>query len=266
MSHEDRVLALFADANPVSDEANLDELTLPSLQLIEQREREMSDTEIGRVDTDRPLVKQAMPRGIILGVAAAMVALVLGTIGWLAAAGSGEKTLEEAAADGDATAVVELFYQRWSQGDVEGAHELVVPSGLESDRIFERALMEFVVALEPDGWSWSVADCGEVVPDVVQCTVRLVGDPVADVLGLQNRVQFRLDGSRLATFPDVGSVELRATDAALARYAEERDRTGYAAACASNASSGRDEVPVYTADCGAFLSDYLQEFAATLEP
>lgn len=266
MSFEDRVLALFADANTVSDEATLDDLMRPSLQLIEQGEDAMSDTKVRQIDTDRPIVKQERSRGRIYGLAAAVIALLIGTVSWIALAGSPDKTLEEAAADGDPIAIIEVFFQRWSGGNVNGAFALVGDQDWTEGNVFLGPEMEYVAALEPEGWFWSVTDCVEQVPGTYNCNVALVGDPVLEAMGgAAGRAQFKVEGNKLTQVPRVLGIGAAAADQRLARYAEVQDPERYQAVCVgANGLAREANGVVYNRACGTFLSQYLVPLAAEL--
>jgi len=261
MSHEDRVLALFADANPVSDDAAVDDLMRPTLSLIEQGEDAMSDTKQQPINIDRPIVRQERTRGLLYGAAAAILALVVGTVGWIALAGSGEKTLEEAAEGGDPVALIEVFYQRWSEGDVDGALEFVKTDSISTR--FLRGEMEYTAALEPDGWSWSVTECAEQVADVYRCRLDLIGDPIIDTMNLVGGFpQYRINGNRLT---EVNFAFYPEADLRLAVYAEAQDPTGYEAACiGANGLALEGNGVVYNGECGAFLAPYVEPLAAEL--
>lgn len=261
MTIEDRVLALFAEANPVSDNATLDDLMRPTLSLIEQGEETMSDTKQQPINIDRPIVKQERARGLLYGVAAAVMALVLGTAAWVGLAGSGEKTLAEAAEGGDPVALIEVFYQRWSEGDVDGALEFVRQDS--NSTMFLRGMMEYIVALEPDGWSWSVAECAEQVPDVYRCRLDLIGDPVLDAMDLTGGFpQYRIDGNRLTEVNFSSYIE---ADLRLAVYAEAQDPFGYEAVCiGANGLTMESNGVVYNGECGSFLAPYIAPLAAEL--
>lgn len=262
MSFDDRVLALFADANPVSSEATLEELTRPALTLIKQGEETMSDIKQRPINTDRPIVKQERNRGFVFGLAAAAIVLLIGTVAWIALAGSPDKTLEEAAADGDPVAVIEVFHQKWSEGDVDGALQYVEPP----DSPTVRDTLEYVIALEPDGWFWSVRDCAEQVPGTYQCKLSLVGDPVIDAVSPEVRtVQFKVDGSSIT---GVGLVNYLEVDQLLATYARQQDPDGYAARCEPSGEQpggpGLSAGVLFNQECGAFMSQFLTPLAAEL--
>ena len=257
MRFDDQVLSRFADANPVPDEATLDALLRPDLELI-YGEEAMSDTQQRPINTDRPIVKQERSRGLIYGLAAAAVALLIGTVSWIALAGSEDPTLEELAAGGDPIAVIEVFHQKWSEGDVEGALQYVAPS----NSLVGRAGIEYVIAVEPAGWSWSVTDCAEQVPGTYRCRVAMIGDPVIDILAPGGRtVQFIVEGSSIAR---VGFADYQQEDQMLAAYAERQDPDGYATVCTIRAADRDDEPGFYNKECGAFLSQYVTPLAAEL--
>jgi hypothetical protein len=264
MSYEDRVLALFAAANPVSNDATLRELERPSLKLLEQGEHEMSDTKIRPIDTDRPIVKQERNRGLLYGAAAAILALVVGTAAWIAFAGPGDETPDAAA--GDSIAIIEDFFQKWSAGDVRGAFALVGDQDWVEGNVFIGPSMEYIAALEPDGWSWSVTDCAEQVPGTYNCRVQLVGDPVLDALdGSAGQSQFKVEDGKLTQVPRVLGVGGAQADQALAEYARIQDPSGYEAACVgANGRAWEENGVVYNGVCGAFLSQYLEALAAEL--
>ena len=266
MSYDDRVLALFAEANPVSDDAGLDELMRPGLQLIKQREEAMSEDEMRAIDTDRPIVKQERSRGLLYGAAAAMIALALGTGAWLALAGSAEKTVAEDAADGEPVAVIEAFYKKWSEGDVNGALELVSTKDGTEDNLFLQQTMEYVTAIEPEGWFWSVSDCVEQVPGTYNCRVELVGDPLLATMGVvAGRLQLRVEDGKLTQAPQVFGVDAAQADRRLATYSQKQDPAGYEAVCVgANGRAYEANGVVYDNACGVFLAQYLESLAAEL--
>ena len=264
MSHEDRVLALFAEANPVSDHATLDDLMRPTLSLIEQGEDAMSDTKQQPINIDRPIVKQERTRGLLYGVAAAILALVVGTVGWIALAGSGETPPDSAAEE--SIAVIEDFFERWSAGDVTGAMALVGDQDWTEGNVFLGSTMEYVVALEPDGWAWSISGCAEQVPGTYNCRVELVGDPLFDAIGgAAGQSQFKVEEGKLTQVPRVLGVGAGQADLALAQYAQTTDPSGYEAACVgANGRAWEENGVVYNRACGTFLSQYLEPLAAQL--
>ncbi len=222
-------------------------------------EKAMSDTKQRPINTDRPLVKQERTRGLLYGAAAAVIVLVLGTAAWIALAGSGA-TLEAAAEGGDPVAVIEVFYQKWSEGDVDGAMEFV---STNQRTFFLRSTMEYVVALEPAGWSWSVSDCAEQIPGTYRCRLELVGDPVIDAMGLEAGLpQLRVSGNRLIEVADPAYAQ---ADQKLAVYAETQDPEGYEAVCTEGNGLALDgQGVVYDQACGAFLAPYVPRLAAEL--
>ena len=264
MSYEDRVLALFADANPVADDASLDELIRPSLVPIEQREKAMSDTEIRSLDTHRGLATQDRWRGFRRGAAAAVAALVIGTVAWIVVTGATDDSPD--ATTGDSIAVIEDFFRRWSDGDVSGAFALVGDQDWTDGNPFLRPTMEYVVALEPDGWYWSVTGCEEQVPGTFNCRVQLVGDPVLDAMGgAAGSAQFKVEDGKLTQVPRVLGVGAAAADQTLALFAQSQDPGGYEAACVgANGRAWEENGVVYDRECGAFLSQYLEPLAAEL--
>ncbi|NNC92853.1 MAG: hypothetical protein HKN80_10210 [Acidimicrobiia bacterium] len=266
MNFDDRVLTLFAEANPVRDDATLDELMRPSLKLIEQREASMSDTKMREIDADRSLVKQERSRGLTYGVAAAVVAVLMGTVSWLALAGSPNTALNDAAADGDPVAVIEAFLQTWSDGDVDGAIGLIGDQEWVRDNAFLKPEMEYVVALEPEGWFWSATNCTEQAPGTYSCTIALIGDPLLDVMGeAAGPAQFEIEDGKLKQVPRLLGVGAAQADQRLAQYAEIQDREGYEAACTGSDGRALEENGVvYNGACGAFLSRYLAPLAAEL--
>jgi hypothetical protein len=264
MSVEDRVLALFAEANPVSDDATLDDLMRPTLSLIEQGEDAMSDTKQQPINIERPIVKQERTRGLLYGVAAAILALVVGTVGWIALAGSGERTQQEVTAGEDPVTIIEAFYQKWTEGDIRGAMQLVAYQDFtEGGDVFLEPTMAYVSAVEPDGWFWSVTDCAEQVPGTYNCRVELVGDPLLEAMGVgAGQPQFKVEDGKLTRVPTGldGLVDRR-----LATYAEQQDRAGYVAVCVgSKGRAWEANGVVYNQACGAFLSQYVAPLAAEL--
>ena len=265
MSYEDRVLELFAGATPVTDDADLDQLTRPRLQLIEQGEDAMSDTDVRDINTDRPIIKQENSRGVRV-VAAALVALVLGTVAWFALADSGENRLDDVAADADSIAAIEDFFRRWSDGDVRGALSLVGDQDWTEGNVFIEPEMEYVIALEPAGWFWSVTGCAQQVPGTYRCNVALVGDPVLAAMGgAAGSTQFTVEDGKLTQVPRVLGVGAAAADQRLAQFAESQNPAGYEAACVgANGRAWEQNGVVYNRECGAFLAPYLEPLAAEL--
>ena len=82
MNYEDQVLALFGEANPVSDLDTLEDLMSPRLEVVEQRTGDMTDTKVREIDPNRPVFKKERRRGLVYGLAAALVALILGSVVW----------------------------------------------------------------------------------------------------------------------------------------------------------------------------------------
>lgn len=266
MSFDDRVLALFGEANPVSTEATLDELTRPRLALIEQGEEHVSDAKDGIVQLDRPIVKQERNRGLLVGLAAAVLALLIGTASWIALAGSPDKTREEAAADGDPIAVIEVFFERWSAGDVRGAMSFIGDQDWTEGNPFIGQSMEYVVALEPEGWFWSVSDCAEQVADTYRCRIELVGDPLLDAVGgSAGQNQFKVEDGKITGAPRILGIGAAQADQALAQYARQQDPAGYEAACVgANGRAWEANGVVFNRACGAFLAPYVQPAADEL--
>lgn len=269
MSYEDRVLALFGEANPVSNESDVRELSRPTLQLIEHREDAMSDTKVRAIDTERPIVKQDRGRRLIYGAAAAVVALVVGTVGWFALAGGGDEAPDTGVskqAASDQIAVIETFFQRWSDGKVFEAMSLVGDQDWTEGNVFIGQEMEYVIALEPDGWSWTVSNCTEQASGAYLCTIGLVGDPLFDALGVgAAQAQFRVEDGKLTQIPRVLGVDAAQADQRLAVYAQAQDPDGYEAACVgANGRAWEANGVVYNRECGAFLAPYLEPLAAEL--
>jgi len=263
MSYEDRVLALFAEANPVSDHATLDDLMRPTLSLIEQGEDPMSDTKQQPINIDRPIVKQERNRGMLFGLAAAVVALVLGTAAWIGLTGSSEKTTE--ATSGEAVTIIETFFQKWDEGDITGAMGLVGEQDFTEGNVFLEPTMGYVSAVESEGWFWSVTDCTEQAPGTYSCRVELVGDPLLDAMGVAaQQTQFKVEEGKLTQIPaSVGVAGL--VDRQLATYAQEQDPGGYEAVCVgSNGRAWEENGVVYNQACGAYLSQYVAPLAAEL--
>ena len=262
MSIEDQVLALFGEANPVSSQATVDELTRPHLEVVEQGRMQMQDTTRRRVDTELPIVKEERGRRLAIGLAAAALALVVGGGAWVILGGSPDPTLEEAAQGGDPIAVIQVFHQKWSEGDVDGALAFVADA--PDARVAQRNAMAYHIALEPPGWFWSVTGCAEQAPGVYQCDVRLNGDPIVDALGLETYShQFRVEGNRLSDW-GTASLTLQNIDAALADDALKQDPDGHGAACSPAEDSYSLGKAVFNPGCGAFLAQYVQSYAATL--
>lgn len=266
MSYEDRVLALFGDANPVSDEADIDQLTRPALQLIEQREDAMSDTKERTIDTNRPIVKEERGRRVLYSAAAALVALIVGTVSWIAWTASNEPSPDSAVGVEDGVAVVETFFQRWTDGDVFGAMDLVGDQDFVEGNVFLGPELEYVIALEPDGWSWSVTDCTEQVPGTYNCSIRLIGDPLFDAMGVAaGRAQFTVEDGKLGNMPRVLGIDAAQADQRLATYARQQDPAGYEAVCVgANGRAWEENGVVYNRACGAFLSQYVAPLAAEI--
>ncbi|MBT8164397.1 MAG: hypothetical protein KJP22_06070 [Acidimicrobiia bacterium] len=263
MSYDDRVLALFAEANPVLDHAALDDLMRPTLSLIEQGEDPMSDTKQQPIEIDRPIVRQEGNRGRLFGLAAAVAALVLGTAAWIGLNGSSEKTTE--ATGGEAVTIIETFFQKWNEGDINGAMRLVGDQDFIEGNLFLEPTMGYVAAVEPEGWFWSVTDCTEQVPGTYSCLVELIGDPLLDAMGVAARqTQFKVEEGKLTQVPaSVGVAGL--VDRRLATYAQEQDPAGYEAVCVGSNGRAREENGVvYNQACGAFLSQYVAPLAAEL--
>ncbi|NNF08982.1 MAG: hypothetical protein HKN74_01725 [Acidimicrobiia bacterium] len=266
MSYEDRVLALFGDANPVPGDADVTELSRPTLQLIEQREDAMSDTKVRTIDTDRPIVKQERGRRVLYGAAAALVALIVGTISWIAWTAVDEPSPDSATGFEEGVEVIETFFQRWTDGDASGAMSLVGDQDFVAGNVFLGPEIEYVIALEPDGWFWSVTDCAEQVPGTFNCSVRLVGDPLFDALGVAAaRAQFTVEDGKLGNMPRILGIDAAQADQRLATYAEQDNPIGYEANCVgANGRAWEGSGVVYNRACGAFLSQYLAPLAAEL--
>ena len=264
MSYEDQVLAVFADANPIPDTAAFDDLMRPTLTLIEQGEEAMSDTKQQPISIERPIVKQERNRGLLYGAAAAILALVVGTVGWIALAGSGDDPADVAA--GDSIAIIETFFQKWSEGEVNQAFALVGDQDWTEGNVFLGPTMEYVVAVEPDGWFWSVTGCAEQVPGTYNCRVELVGDPLLDALGGSfGQSQFKVENGKLTQVPRVLGIGAAQADQALATYAQTQDPSGYEAACVgANGRAWEENGVVYDKACGTFLSQYVEPLAAEL--
>jgi len=97
-----------------------------------------------------------------------------------------------------------VFFEDWKAGNVETALGWLQPNarfGGSADNEDARHFMEYVVALEPSGWSFSVTDCQSSGSSGVNCTVALVGDPVIDALGLEGRsVSFGFQDGRVLSW------------------------------------------------------------------
>ncbi len=82
MNYEDQVLALFGEANPVSDLDTLEDLMSPRLEVVEQRTGDMTDAKVGEIDLNRPIFKKDRRFGLVYGLAAALVVLMIGSVVW----------------------------------------------------------------------------------------------------------------------------------------------------------------------------------------
>ena len=82
MNYEDQVLALFGEANPVSDLDTLEDLMSPRLEVVEQRTGDMPDTKVREIDPNRPIFKKDRRFGLVYGLAAALVVLMIGSVVW----------------------------------------------------------------------------------------------------------------------------------------------------------------------------------------
>ncbi len=82
MNYEGQVLALFGEANPVSDLDTLEDLMSPRLEVVEQRTGDMTDTKVREIDPNRPIFKKDRRFGLVYGLAAALVVLILGSVVW----------------------------------------------------------------------------------------------------------------------------------------------------------------------------------------
>ena len=82
MIYEDQVLALFGEANPVSDLDTLEDLMSPRLEVVEQRTGDMTDTKLREIDPQKPIFQKQRRRGWVYGVAAAVVTLIFVGVAW----------------------------------------------------------------------------------------------------------------------------------------------------------------------------------------
>lgn len=82
MNYEDQVLALFGEANPVSDLDTLEDLMSPHLEVVEQRTGDMTDTKVREIDPQKPIFQKNRRRGWVYGVAAAVVAVIFVGVAW----------------------------------------------------------------------------------------------------------------------------------------------------------------------------------------
>jgi len=90
VSYDDQVLALFGEANPVSDRDTLEHLLRPHLEVVEQRIGDMKETKVRVIDPAQPIVKQEQRHRLAYGLVAAVAVLIVGTVTWIAVVNDGE--------------------------------------------------------------------------------------------------------------------------------------------------------------------------------
>lgn len=219
----------------------------------------MSNPEPPLIDTQRPSVRQnrRWPYGV--AVAAILVAVAI----LFSVAGRGPQTIEEAADSGDPAAVLQVFHQKWSDGNVDGALAYLHPSLLEESGEALGNLIEYTHAISPGGFSISVTECSEQAPDVWRCRIGVIGDPIVDAMNLSaTSEQFRFEDGLMTQF---GLSDYRQADLALALVAQAGDPDGYQAACGRpGPGEFADGGVVYNRTCGEFLAPFVDATVAGL--
>lgn len=137
MNYEDQVLALFGEANPVSDLDTLEDLMSPRLEVVEQRTGDMTDTKVREIDPNRPIFKKDRRFGLVYGLAAALVVLMIGSVVWAVFLNDSEPDVAPQPAPTPTTVLVEevigpnLLEVAASTGQYDTFLELVQISGFD---------------------------------------------------------------------------------------------------------------------------------------
>jgi hypothetical protein len=186
----------------------------------------------------------------VVAVAAFLTALLVGVVA-LVVVGNGDR----APVGDDPVAVVTAYFDRWNEGDVDGALELLDPDatinvGFNS-RAELRGLMEYATA-----WGYPMdATCRATErAGSVSCEWEWTAESVA-ALGLDgpNQRRFQVTDGLITSLvtPSYGAHE-----GAVSGYAKSADPDGFATACDPG---GAISVSAYDfafdAECGRFLAD-----------
>ena len=126
MSYEDQVLALFGEANPISEHDTLENFLRPRLEIVEQRTGNMTEQEVRHIDPTRPIVRKERRRGPVWGLAAAAAVLIIGTVSWIAFRDDGGSGFAATPVD-DALSVAAAYFEAYNAGDVEEVLALFTP-------------------------------------------------------------------------------------------------------------------------------------------
>jgi hypothetical protein len=137
VNYEDQVLALFGEVNPVSDLDTLEDLMSPRLEVVEQRTGDMTDTKVREIDPSRPIFKKDRRFGLVYGLAAALVVLMIGSVVWAVFLNDSEPDVAPQPAPAPTTVPVEavigpnLLELAASTGQYDTFLELVQISGFD---------------------------------------------------------------------------------------------------------------------------------------
>lgn len=268
MSYDDQVLALFGEANPVSDRDTLEHLLRPHLEVVEQRIGDMKETKVRVIDPAQPIVKQEQRHRLAYGLVAAVAVLIVGTVTWIAVVNDGEP---------DVASPVDIgrsFIEAQDAWDADAATALLAPdavikgSGLVTEVEQYASNFAWYQALD---WRWAVEECNQTTvgpPAEVRCTLThqnawtralgvgpYSGSSIDFVIG-NGQIQELTDDTDLSAFsPEAWGVF---TKWVTANHPSELG--------VMIRRQGLTSIPIVTPEALALWEQYTNEFVASVTP
>lgn len=167
------------------------------------------------------------------------------------------------------TELVNAFFAKWNERDVEGALAYLHPdarTGPKTEvgsRQWWDNYLSYSVAAYGGDWRWELRGCREPSDTTVRCRLIIAGEPLYDAAAIPavDKQWDTRDGYILGA-PLLLDVSL--TDAAADRYAKQFDPVGHAAVCDIEGRDLIEELIVYDRPCGEFMAPHRLAYAAQL--
>lgn len=264
---------LVQNANPAPDpEALLDSM---GRQELFQDIRERSGLTEGPVVHQLPL-RSGRPRWApALATAAALIAAVVLAMVFAASLNNdpdviGPSTTLPAPGDADSPiGLVNAFYAKWNEGDVQGALAYLHPEATDGGTTDVGTVpwwsnyLSYSVAAYGGDWQFLLRDCQEPVEGTVRCQLAVAGEPLYDALAIPAaNKQWNIEDGLIEKASILFDMTL--ADSAVDRYAREQDPVGHAAMCGLEGRELRGELIVYDRPCGEFIAPYRLAYAQEL--
>lgn len=271
MSH--RLSDLVRTANPVQDPEQL--LESVGREDLFQEIRRRTAHEYGPSGVVQPPADERRRWRPAIAAAAALIAAIALAIVFANSLASNEDVITPPTtlpAPGESDSPIEIvnaFFSKWNERDVDGALAYLHPDTL-SGRAGEvgsgrwwHNMLNYSVAAYGGDWKWVLRDCSDLSETTAQCRLGIAGEPLYDALLIPAvRKQWDIRDGLLVQAPILLDVTL--ADAAANQYARERDPEGHAAACSIEGRELLGELIVYDATCGAFMAPHRLAYAAEL--